>query len=91
MSDSPINAISFQNFAANDSRVTIAVGSLVKQKKNTVKILKLANLDNSEVKIQKSFEFLHNYPPSKLMWAPKECSRNDLLASASENVQIWEI
>ena len=40
-------------------------------------------------RLVKLFDFPHEYPPSKIMWAPETSARKDFLATAGEIVNIW--
>ena len=40
-------------------------------------------------RVVKVNEFAHDYPPSKLLWEPS--IGGNLLATASDHVQIWQV
>ena len=94
----PVNSIAFNHHA--DQNVTLAVGSLNMEKaNNSVSILRFVDsttISNEQPQqpqstkhLVKVTEFNHDYPPSKLQWAPESTLRPDFLASDAEHVRIW--
>jgi hypothetical protein len=72
------------------------------RKENKIEIFKLHQVDSQPQDDQangpsggsnlvKSFEFKHDYPANKIMWAPP-CSKNtELMITAAEHLRIWRV
>ena len=80
----------------------MAVGSLNMEKQNnSIQILKLVDSTvttneqpqqpQSKKSLVKVTEFPHEYPASKLQWAPESTGRPDFLATGGEYVRIWQV
>lgn len=74
-----------------DKRYRFAIGSYLQTLKNKIMIVR-ANEEGSKIKWNTTHEFLHRYPPSKIMFIPdEECHFTDVLASSSDILRIWRV
>eukprot|EP00195_Chlamydomonas_chlamydogama_P005387 CAMPEP_0202891988 /NCGR_PEP_ID=MMETSP1392-20130828/1870_1 /ASSEMBLY_ACC=CAM_ASM_000868 /TAXON_ID=225041 /ORGANISM="Chlamydomonas chlamydogama, Strain SAG 11-48b" /LENGTH=330 /DNA_ID=CAMNT_0049575863 /DNA_START=272 /DNA_END=1264 /DNA_ORIENTATION=+ len=74
-----------------DKRFRLAIGSFREECNNTVEIIQLDE-DKGSFTCDPALTFRHDYPPTKLMFAPdKEACRPDLLATTGEFLRIWRI
>jgi DDB1- and CUL4-associated factor 7 len=64
--------------------ITIAIGSLIEETNNYIKILSFSEAGEYMTK----FTFEHQFSPTKVMWNP---SGSNILASSSDNLKLWRI
>lgn len=73
-----------------DKDFRLAIGSLKEDLANEIRIIKLDN--DSEDDFYSSCSFNHNFPATKLLWLPSRSkNHNDLLATSSDFLRIWEV
>lgn len=69
----------------------LAIGSFIEEYRNKVQVL---SLDAATESFQRTHEFEHPYPPTKLMWEPSKSassSSKDLLATTGDYLRIWDV
>ena len=67
----------------------IALGSFIEDLQNKVEILGI--YEESGGSLEKRAEFVHNYPPTKIMWIPDRVGNYpDLLISSGDHLRIWK-
>ena len=85
-----------------DASVQLAVGSLnMERASNSIQILKIVEATTTSIeqpqqpqstkRLVKITELPHEYPPSKIQWAPDTTRRTDFLATAGECVRIFQV
>ena len=83
-----IYAMGFSYNTAHGFR--IALGSFIEDLQNKVEILAIS--DEAGGSLEKRAEFVHNYPPTKIMWIPdREGTYPDLLISSGDHLRIWNV
>lgn len=69
----------------------LALGSFIEEYRNKVQVV---NLNPTTQTFQRTHEFDHPYPPTKLMWEPTKSSSlssKDLLATTGDYLRIWDV